>query len=244
MSNPICLYFVKFFSKECYADQFLDGKIFANRLSYFKNIEEECADGRSDRNEVVAAWLQPGTTSITFSGLSNLNISSSDLASPVTVAFDFHADWHVYCLHTIYLDGFEIVDGKFYLSEEQKENFEQQLKVDDRCIRFGNFAVMVRVDCFIEQLKKEIRKTKKHVLGGLVTYYDPSTFNGNFKFSEIPFHKQNRFAYQREYRLCFPTADNGNDPLIFDIGDISAFSAKVETAKINELIQIKYDQPG
>ena len=180
MSNSIYLYFVKFFSEENHADQFLAGKLYANRLSYFQKLEEKCDDGRSDRHEAVAAWLQPDATSITFSGASYLNISPHDLAAPISVSFNFHGNWHVFCLYTIYVDGFEFVDGEFDLSEEDKQKFEQQLRIDDRCVKLGGFAVMVRADRFIEQVKKAMHEAKRKIIGDLVKYYDPSTFHGNF----------------------------------------------------------------
>ena len=35
MSGQTVLYFVKFFAEETYADQFLKGSLYLNRLSYF-----------------------------------------------------------------------------------------------------------------------------------------------------------------------------------------------------------------
>jgi hypothetical protein len=66
MSDPMTSHFIKFFPRECYADQFLAGGLYFNTLGYFKQREDECSDGRMDTTEAVAMWWQPNTLSIKF----------------------------------------------------------------------------------------------------------------------------------------------------------------------------------
>jgi len=61
MSAKKIWYFIKFFKKEDHTDQFIKGTLYLNRLSFFRSIEEDdnYTDGRQDKTEAVAIWLQP-----------------------------------------------------------------------------------------------------------------------------------------------------------------------------------------
>ena len=59
MSDRVIWYFVKFFTDENHSDQFVKGILYLRRLSFFKNVESECDDGRSDKTEAVSMWWQP-----------------------------------------------------------------------------------------------------------------------------------------------------------------------------------------
>ena len=73
------LYFVKFFSKKKHAHDFMQGKVYANRLSYFKDIEGKDDSGRADRHEGVIGWFQPNQGRFT---INEMDITG-DLAGPV-----------------------------------------------------------------------------------------------------------------------------------------------------------------
>ena len=47
-------FLVKFFDDEKCVNDFISGKLFANRLSYFKKIEKDEYVSRSDRHEGVS----------------------------------------------------------------------------------------------------------------------------------------------------------------------------------------------
>ena len=76
---------------------------------------------------------------------------------------------------------------------------------------------------------------------GLVHYYDERTFHGEIPRGEIPFWKQQRFRYQKEYRIVVRTGTKGIDPLSLAIGDIGAFSYKDDASKLNSLWQLRLD---
>jgi hypothetical protein len=58
MSEHNIWLFIKFFQNEAWATDFMKGKIYLNRLSYFRRIESLYDDNnRLDTNEAVAAWL-------------------------------------------------------------------------------------------------------------------------------------------------------------------------------------------
>jgi hypothetical protein len=89
---------VKFFSEEKHADDFLEGKLFLNRLSFFRKQEKECSDGRSDTTEAIKMWLQPFDVQMSLSvpGIGTAKITPKDLAAPVSFAYT-NADYlHVF----------------------------------------------------------------------------------------------------------------------------------------------------
>ena len=53
------LFLVKFLNKEAHVRDLLDGKIYVNRLSWFKRMEAAGVSGRLDRHEGAVAWHQP-----------------------------------------------------------------------------------------------------------------------------------------------------------------------------------------
>jgi hypothetical protein len=74
--------------------------------------------------------------------------------------------------------------------------------------------------------------------GKVVEHYDDATFSGKMEMSEIPFKKQKRFSYQKEFRVCVRGETTGTDALRFNMGDISGFSGKVKSSEINKEFQI------
>ncbi len=71
---------VKFFEKEGHARDFIAGKLYLNRQSYFKKMEEEQDLNRKDRHEGVTQWLQPDQIQIEINGYD----ITPDLAGPVS----------------------------------------------------------------------------------------------------------------------------------------------------------------
>lgn len=57
--GKVIFFLAKVFDNENYAEDFISGKVFANRLSYFKELEEEDSANRSDRHEGTVSWYQP-----------------------------------------------------------------------------------------------------------------------------------------------------------------------------------------
>ena len=122
MDNPTILFFVRFFQREDWVDDFVRGKLFLNRLSYFKRIEPLYdEDGRPDTNEAVAMWWQPRGFHMTITNpiSGSIEITEKDLAAPTSISFERHDHFHVLCLHTVYTSGFPFIDGKFHLDEGQ-----------------------------------------------------------------------------------------------------------------------------
>jgi hypothetical protein len=161
LADPTIWIFVRFFQKEEWADDFIKGRIYLNRLSYFKKIEALYEDDeRPDTNEAVAMWWQPHGLHMTVSNpvFGNVAITEKDLAAPTSISFERHDHFHVLCLHSIYTSGFPIIDGKFHLAEGQVDKLYKQIRIDPRCFRFGRFAIIISPRPFIERITRVLRR--------------------------------------------------------------------------------------
>ena len=205
-------YFIKFFNEEPHALQFIAGDLFMRRLSYFKRLED--AEGRGDSNEALFAWLQPRGLKMNFEipGIGKAEITESDLAAPVSMGFHDHNFLYVYCMYCVYAQWFEGV---------QVSDMEKQIQIDERCLRFGPYAVIVPVHHFVDRLKKAKENQSLLLAAWLVEYYDEAVFNGELSNDDAPFRKRNNFSYQLEYRVCLETLTRDDVPRTVNIGSLS-----------------------
>jgi hypothetical protein len=249
MNRPLIWYLIKFFTEEHHADQFIAGNLHLNTLAHFKHVEAEDSDGRMDTTEGIAMWWQPYDLAMKLNvpGVGDIEITQADLAGPVSMAFDFHNNLHIFCLYAVHTTGFECIDDKIDFASEQAEELQRQLHIDERCMKFGKFAVITPAVPFLGQLRKTLNSQRYKARWKLVEYYDEETFHGEISPREIPFKKQKRFSYQREFRLCvYPrTKDEAvnSNPITIHIGDISHICGKVAAAQIPGLFKLK-TEPG
>jgi hypothetical protein len=244
MSATKIWYFIKFFGEERYADLFMQGRLHLNRLSYFKKIEgADDDDGRPDTNEGVAMWWQPQDIHIKLSvpGIGDVEITKDDLTAPVSTSFEYHDDLHMLCLYSVHTSGYDAVDGKFHLDERQAADFQNQILIDERCLKFGPYAVITPAVPFLAQVKEALRRRGQWFRGRLVEYYDDEVFHGEIAPPDVAFKKQKRFAHQREFRICVQTGTRGDDPISVDVGDLDHICAKAESSKLNNIFQLKLD---
>ncbi len=239
MTSPHIWYFIKFFTEEIHADQFIAGNLYMNTMSYFKTLENESDSGRPDSTEAIAHWWQPDDILVKFQlpGFGETKISKKDLAAPVSISFDYHNYVHVFCLYAIHTNGFRINDGKIDCTENRVEELRQQLRIDERCQRFGKYAVIIRPDLFLAQVR-EVLKGREFAYR-LVQYYDETTFHGMIPPRDIPFRKQKRFTYQQEFRICVYPKIVHNSPITINIGNISNMTGKVLSSQLNSQLVLK-----
>lgn len=247
MSGPVIWYLIKFFKEERHADQFMIGNLYLNTLAYFKQVEREDSDGRFDSTEGIAMWWQPHDLVIKLSvaGFGDIEITKADLAGPVSTAFVFHDNVHLFCLYALHTTGFKCNDGKIECTPEGADELRRQLTIDDRCAKFGTFAVITPAVQFIDLLRNALTRQGYKARLKLVEYYDEETFHGEIPWVEIPFRKQKRFSYQQEFRLCvYPRTEEeaaDSNPITINIGDISHICGKVETARLPDLFELRIE---
>ena len=200
------LFLVKFFGKANHADDFVRGQIFANRLSEFKQAEDSDESGRMDRHEGTIAWLQPGIGRLTLNGMD----MSDDLAGPIQIQKNWLNHLNVFCAHAAHSGDFDLAN----LSNDNVEALRQELMIPNECLSLGKYAVVVmNVLEFITRMRDSAQAKGYRIRWGLVKYYDPATFHGNFHDEEAAFWKQNHYSFQREYRFTMNSGSLGEEPL-------------------------------
>jgi len=233
-------YLIKFFKEKVHADHFIDGYLYMNRLSFFKKIENVSDEGRRDDNEAVSHWLQPDNIIVKISvpAIGEIEITGKDLAAPISMQSAYHDNLHIFCMYAMWTDGFELIDGKINYAKEDSQRLKDQVQVDERCLSFGEYAVIVPAVQFIEKVKIALEREKKTSRMRLVDYFDGEKFNGEIDVREIPFKKLDKFSYQKEFRICIDNPTKGDDPHTLCLGNITEISALVKSSEINKLFNI------
>ena len=223
-------FFTKFFDEEMYANDFICGKLFANRLSYFRRLEEYEYANRGDRYEGVINWLNPAQCQLVIDGR---DITAA-LAGPVELHLNWHDNFNVFCVYAGHSGDFK------KLTSDNIDGFKKFLKIPEDCLKFGNYAVVVTdASEFLNRVKTAITTNGYRLRSGLVKYYNAETFHGHFDGIDAIFRKRDEYQHQREYRFAIDTFIMGTDPIILDIGDISDITIRCNAADINKTLKIK-----
>ena len=220
-------FLVKFFDNPDHADDFVRGRIFANSLSRFKQIEGGDRSGRIDRNEGTSAWLQPHKGARLT--INNMDISD-DLAGPLQIQMSWLNHLNIFCIHAAHSGDLDLAN----LSNDNIETLRQELTIPDACFSLGKHAVIVRdVGEFMDRMRSSARENGYRIARGLVKYYDPATFHGYFPGIESAFHKQDQYSFQREYRFMFDAGAPKESSLVMDIGNIAHMTLRLESRELN-----------
>lgn len=221
-------FLVKFFTKQKYAKEFVQGKVFANRLSAFKKSDDVDVDGRIDKYEGTTALYQPEKISLKIDGH---EFSSNDLAGPIRFQMKWLNHVNIVCLHAGHVrDDLELPN----LSEEGVEILRKELLVPDECLSLGEYAVVIQNGPeFIKRMDAAINAKNYKFYRKLVKYYSEESFHGEFKGLEAAFMKQDKYKFQREYRYAFWDDSLGEHPITIDIGDISDITMEMASDEIN-----------
>ncbi len=216
-------FLVKFFEKEEYADDFRKGRLFAHKLSYYRECEG-ADDERADRSEGVFEFRQADRIQLEINGID----MTADLSGPIEVASNSSLNLNLFCMYAGHSGDLNL-NRSFDL-----ELLKARLMIPDKCLDLGPFAVVVKnVTEFFKRIDVAAKTQGYEVARGLVGYYDPKTFHGQFSIADAPFRKQDRFAHQQEYRFAFDA--NSDGPIILDIGDIGDITAPMDPSEINKI---------
>jgi len=81
-------------------------------------------------------------------------------------------------------------------------NNDGTLKIDEEMKKFGSCVILIyNYPKFLKMLHTAIEKVRIDYYYGLVEYYDESTYSGKLS----PYHKRNKYEYQREFRIYLKT---------------------------------------
>ena len=222
----VIFFLVKFFDNEGHAREFVKGRVYANTLATFKALEGIDDSGRADRHEGTIAWLQPGQGRAVINGMD----ITDELAGPMQMQRSWLDRLNVFCLYAAHTGSLDLAK----VSNENIEELRKQLIIPDECRGLGRHAVVIDdVPEFIRRMKVAARAKGYRMTRGLVRYYDPASFHGNFRDVESIFHKQDRHSYQREFRFVIDRGLVSAAALTLEIGDISDITRRFDSAELN-----------
>ena len=218
---------IKFFDNPDYADRFARGQLYLNRLSYFKRIEgddTQAPSGRIDRHEGTIGWMQPGRGTLTING-----VEIQD--AQIQIQKNWLNHLHVLCVHAVHSGD---LDLDRLAAENNVEPLRKRLTIPNQCLSLGKHAVVIRnVPEFLSRVEAACKARRFRLRYGLVKYYDPTSFHGNFADEDSVFRKQTRYMPQREFRFAVNTGTLGEDHLDIAIGDIRKLTLRLKSAELN-----------
>jgi hypothetical protein len=237
---------IKVFDQEKHADAFIqNGEIFCRTLGDFKRIDDNAR--RGDAYEAVTDWYQPDQIKLTITFKDNDGVEKTvpieGLAGPVVMQNNGYDRLNLYCMYAVKIQEFE----ESYETEEERvavvKKINAMLKerstLSEEVLTLGEFAVVIyKVDDFISMVQKAAKEKNFACWNGLIGYYDPDTYHGNFSEIEAVFRKRNLYENQREYRFAFGSHEPEGNKVIH-LGPLDGIAIKVPTREINDKIELK-----
>lgn len=222
----------KFFDNADHASDFMNGRLYANKLAYFQNLEEPGCATRGDQHEGVAAWGQPGIIKVEING----HDLSNDLAAPVSLSLNRLREFNVVCMHAGYVEN----SGTGPLKDLRQ--IRKRRLIPEECKKFGQITILIKNGPeFFNRIKVAALLRGYREAHGLVNYYDPLTFSGFFPGISGAFSKQEKFRSEREYRIVLETGSMGTDAIVLDIGNIGDIAMYSTINEINHTMKIERD---
>ncbi len=222
-------FLVKFFETEQYATDFMRGRLYCNRVSWFKNLEVEENSGRADNSEGVVGLFSPEDTSVIIDG-QNL---SKDLTAPVQLQDKSLDHYHLFCLYRGHSGDLDL--GVIH---DNIDGLKRQLMIPAAALSLGKYAVFVsNAQEFMTRVQSAVKRKAYGLFRWHVNYYDSNVGNLWIPGWRALFYKKDQYSYQQEYRFVFKTGTEGDDPLCLDLGDLSDITFRMESAEINSAIQ-------
>ena len=223
--------FVKYLTKQAYANAFVNGKVRASRLGNFKDSQYNDASGRIDTHEGTTSWLQPGIGQLVIDDMNMTN----DLAGPIQIQKNWLNNFHIVCLHAVHTGNLDEQN----LSNDNIEDLRREFRISNKCFTLGDHAVVVfNVPEFIRRMTEAAGAKNYQMYRKLVKYYDPETAHFAFRDVESIFWKQDHLSYQREFRFAFDTGLI-DDFLYLDLGDLSDITCELKSTELNGEISIR-----
>ena len=222
----------KFFSEEHHAEQFVRGRLYANRLGYFRELESQSV--RADAYEGVSLLRGDVSLAATIDGLSTerIIVPEHELAGPSEVRMDWTEHVNLICMHAAHSAGHVEIDYS------QFDEFKRQhIEIPKDCLKFGDHAVLITDFLqFVKRVKAAVQKDENCCLvGGLIMYSDDPAID--ITGIDTVFCKHERYKSEREYRFAILTGSDVCDPLILETGDLSDIAIRCNIAEINDLIR-------
>ena len=236
-------FFAKIFEKKEHADDFVRGSLFANRLSYFKQIENR--DGRGDKYEGAIMPRLDGLsitltcTDIETGEVSDITILEEDFAAPPIIQPTWLDHSNVFCMYAGYSGTFKEI------SIDNLQCFQKQLEIPEECTKLGRYAVLIKDPKeFIRRVRFGAERENYRISWRFVRYYDPEVGTPRLESSlDSIFSKSKEYEYQREFRFAIDNGSVGRNHIILDIGEIDDITMCMDSREINRQIDIRIKRP-
>lgn len=245
--------FVKLFSQERFRDDFINGKIYMNPLSYFMKVEDANANNVADKHEGVSAWLQPDQNSLTLTlpaipgtpitEPQTLIITEKDLAGPIAVKMNWVDNINVFCMTYLHSHGMFSKP----IPEDDIGRLNNYYKLPPEAEHLGaHYAVVSDVAEFMRRLQAALDRL---VEDGVVVDYNCEPVNyfdekANLQNDQTSltslFYKRNSYSHQQEYRIAIDRISGEGEPYVLDIGYIGDIVHVGETKDFNSSIHFKF----
>ena len=131
-------FFAKIYEKVEHADAFIRGSLFANRLSYFKRIEN--LDGRGDKYEgAIMPRLDGLSITLTCTDIENGEVSEitipvEDFAAPPIIQPTWLDHFNVFCMYAGYSGAFKEIPT------DNLQCFQKQPEIPEDCTKLGQIC--------------------------------------------------------------------------------------------------------
>lgn len=228
-------FFIKFFKEKKYADEFLNGHIYMNRLSYFReNYAGEDLTNESnvsDKYEGTDGWVQPEHVTMTL-------LDTGEPIIPISPIQYFNRNWDYYnlfCVFCVYMDP-------------DKDSFSS---LEDACCallpknetsNLGGFCVIIKAADFTHIFEQACSSLSLDLSHDLVNYFDKNEFSGHFEENRSIFNKVDSFKHQKEYRFCIAPVDYGKDARKLYLGDIKHIAQMCDFDDLKNHIPLVFRQ--
>lgn len=232
MSKYMRCEFYKILDKR-YANDFIAGELYMNSLNYFRRIEGNAAQG--DPLEGICGSIRKDQ--LKQLGLNFDKELTNAIIGNVSLISDYYGLNNVFCLYRMLINDAE---KKVVCPSDELRKFNDQGEADKVVIRIKDTAR------FLNQLAKAIdegirtHKLEYGIYGGVT--YSNAWSNSDGPGTRSVFHKEPKYEYQSEWRLCLLRNALADEAYVFSIGDLSDITEVISLQQFLEHPEAAY--PG
>jgi len=228
----------KVFSEKRYAEQFLEGKLYANRLSEFKCIEDDLTRGDEYEGGVMidpdGILMEIQSEDQETGESQKVVLEGQDFGSSIKMKLPYFDDLNLFCMYGGRL-------GDLALTPENTDAIKERLSLSEKYHDFGDHVVVItNAKEFINRFVIAANRERYDLEYDFVTYFDSEVGTSLIPESiETIFAKRKEYAWQEEFRFAFNTFTQGEQAVILDIGSIADIAFLGSTSDmINPSIKI------
>ena len=218
---------LKAFKKEKWANEFLDGCLYCNTLSFHR-----------EKDNQEGAIVIAGSTITQY----RFRIGSYDLKTVKGFTYRPNIAEHinVFCMYSWTPPFEDSAKKRVILNKETQLGSLRRL--DDT---YGSHAVLIGdIPEFFERLTAAVERSEsqvRHATGNLVEYKlldRIPKLDDTEDMIQLAFHKNPNYAAEKEYRFAFVLDREKPGPFRFDIGSIRDIAVQSKTRKLYDTIEI------